>query len=57
MIYTLSNRYLDYLIIDINAQRHADVERIYEVLNKEFEWDGPPFALHAVKRTLASFLK
>jgi hypothetical protein len=32
-------------------------EKIREELNKEFEWDGPPFALHAFKKTLSSFMK
>jgi hypothetical protein len=53
MICTLTNKYLDYSIIDINVRRRLDVERIQEELNKEFEWDGPPFTLHALKRTLA----
>lgn len=34
-----------------------DIEKIKEELKKEFEWDGPPLALHALKKTLGSFLK
>jgi hypothetical protein len=34
-----------------------DAKKIREDLNKEFEWDGPPFALHALKKTLSSFMK
>ncbi len=57
MIHMLSNRYLDYSIIDINAQQHVDIEKIKEELNKEFEWHGPPLAFHALKKTLGSFMK
>jgi hypothetical protein len=34
-----------------------DIEKIKEELKKEFEWDGPPLVLHALKKTLGSFLK
>ncbi len=34
-----------------------DVEKIREELNKKFEWDGSPLAFHALKKTLASFMK
>jgi hypothetical protein len=57
MICTLSNRYLDYSIIDINVQWHLDVERIQEELNKEFEWDGPRAHTPCPEKNIGSFLK
>jgi hypothetical protein len=57
MIRTLNNIFLDYSIIDINEQNSKDIEQIRKGLNKEFEWDGPPMSFHALKRSLAFFIK
>jgi hypothetical protein len=53
----LNNRYLDYSIIDINTQRHVNIEKIKGELNKEFKWHGLPLAFHTFKKTLGSFMK
>ncbi len=46
MIQTVSNKFLDYSIIDINKQNLINIGQIRKGLNKEFEWDGPLVVLH-----------